>query len=70
MRRAKIKIKNKKVISGNYKVAANEGHQWRLMFVVADEWSKIKIKNKNVICGDLKVATNDPSSAVTLYSRR
>jgi hypothetical protein len=32
----KIKIKNKKVISDNYKVAANEGHQRRLMFVATD----------------------------------
>jgi hypothetical protein len=57
MRREKIKIKNKKVISGDNKVAANEGHQRRLSDVAADEgsitatlWSplmrreKIKIK--------------------------
>jgi hypothetical protein len=29
----------KKVISGNNKVAANEGHQWRLSKVAVDEGS-------------------------------
>ena len=40
MRKEQIKIKkNKRLINGNNKVAANEGQQRRLYRVAADEWS-------------------------------
>ena len=72
MRREKIERKNKKVISGDINVAANEGQQRRLYGVTTDERSlmetllsplmrrkKIKRKNKKVISGDINVATNE-----------